>query len=914
MASNRPAHLLFRRSSAVALAVALVGTAMTLVLFFEARQSEWTAFRVEFENEANLGANLIQRKLERTRQVVYALRQLFSVGEAIDARSFSIFARPFLLNQTELTAVEWIPFVPQARRSVVEAEGRRRLGPQFTMFERDSDEAPISLGLRDAYFPIFYVEPLTHLTRQTLGFDVGSNPDYRAVLSTACDTGRFIVSSSVKLVVSGEKGIFASSAVYRDGMPIISLDERRAAVVGFVTAVYNIPRLMSEVVEQIEHSSLAFSVLQYSESGARELLYRSGRDDPGAPRWIHRVLPPFPVHRVEFTFGGRPWGIELTLTSRYFDRRLPIIHWLVLPIGGLLTLFLALYFWTVLRQHERLEETVQERTRELEFQSEAMGRILGAMDLAADGIIIVDSNNQLTYANQSLTRTMGLSSMEALIGKRSDEIVVGDTTVLRQSELEVAREVTNQTGAWNGELTLHLPDQVRPAKLLAHFRALPDGGRVAVFTDITEVRRQEEEQNRLERQLEQARKLEALGQLAGGVAHDFNNLLGAILGFAQFIVEDTGEDSAHHRYASRIVKAGQQAKSLIGQILAFSHRGDSAPETVDLADLVDENMCILKAIVAPTTGLRFARGDEGLIVAVQRSQIGQVLVNLVVNASEALGGEAGTVTIEVGEADQIADVIEPLFFRPGQAGSGQPELEAWTADGWHYAGFGHLRPDIGYVCLAITDTGSGMPADIASHIFTPFFTTKGKTGGTGLGLAVVQSIVGHHNGGLLVRTAPGRGSRFSILLPAADAVEAKVDAPAAIAPIAHQGSILLVEDSSHFSDMMMTALFRLGYEISVCDDPRAAIGYIDEDASAWDLVVVDQVMPHMSGTQLIAAIKERHPELPCIICTAFPGQSAEDAARRAGADGFLTKPIDLGRFSLLVKTLIEGRESRPQTP
>jgi DNA-binding response OmpR family regulator/nitrogen-specific signal transduction histidine kinase len=552
-----------------------------------------------------------------------------------------------------------------------------------------------------------------------------------------------------------------------------------------------------------------------------------------------------------------------------------------------------------------LEQRVRERTADLEAERQKMAHVLAALDMAGDGIAILAPDNRITYANHPMIETIGLTHLDDLLGRTTETIRIGDTPVFDPAELAIARDAVRRNGWWKGEYALRPSGRGQPRKLLVHLRRLPDGGRVAVVTDVTETRRREAEQRRLEQQLEQARKLEALGQLTAGVAHDFNNLLGAILGFAQFIVEDTGTESPLNRYATRIIKAGQQAKSLIGQILAFSNRRTSAPELVDLSTLIDENLSILTAIIPPTTILNVQTKIDEPAIAAHRSQITQVLVNLTVNASEALHGKAGTVTITLDEVDLAAPSIQRLIPTLASLDAPPPPVQAWTDDdGLHHAGFGCLRPDAHYLRLSVSDTGDGMSLDVVSRIFDPFFTTKGKSGGTGLGLAVVHGATITHGGGLLVSTAPGRGSCFDLLLPTAQNMdEAEMPSPS-IPSVTHQGSILLVDDSSDFGDMLMTALFRLGYEISVCDDPRDALVHVRDDPGAWDMVITDQIMPNLTGIQLVEAIKTIRPDLPCVICTAFPGDISEEIARNAGADGFATKPLDIGRFSVMVKDLI----------
>ncbi|MCW2244431.1 DNA-binding response OmpR family regulator/nitrogen-specific signal transduction histidine kinase [Azospirillum fermentarium] len=560
---------------------------------------------------------------------------------------------------------------------------------------------------------------------------------------------------------------------------------------------------------------------------------------------------------------------------------------------------------------EQLDQRVSERTAELEHQKQEMANVLAALDMAGDGIVKIGPDDRISYANHALPATFGLPGMSELAGWRIEDIPTGGRPLIDPADMRALRDTVNRIGHWQGELALWRAGETTARRLLAHVRALPDGGQVAILTDVTNVRRREEEQRRLELELKQARRLEALGQLASGVAHDFNNLLGAILGFAQFIAEDTGDDTPHHRYASRIIKAGQQAKSLIGQIMTFSQRQEEAAEAIDLGTMVDENLSILKAVSAPSTALCVTRPDGPVVIAGQRNQLVQILMNLVVNGSEALQGRPGTVTIELAHIDAAASGIpRPPAAGPADPVSSDPAAAGgpvtWTdAGGWLGAALG--TPPAAGPCIRLTvrDDGEGMTAETLARIFTPFFTTKGPVGGSGLGLAVVHRVVTAHRGAITVTTAPGCGSRFDVVFPEPeDGGMSPAESADTTAAVRHKGSILLVDDSTHFGDMLMTALFRLGYEISVCDDPVDAVGYVQEDPGAWDLVITDQAMMNMSGTELVAAVKQIRPGLPCIICTAFPAGITEEAARQAGADGFATKPLDLGKFSVMVKEVL----------
>lgn len=859
----------------------LLGLALTLALFLAARRAEWTAFEAEFARNASAEAMQVERRLTSIGFAVQAMQQIISARDGVDAATFDAFARPFLNERPDLIAIEWVPFV---------------LG----------DGSPEAAGGRQERLPIQYAASRSPDLRPQIGLDFAADPLRRALCTQAAESGAFLVSPPTDLIALRGRGFLIIAPVFRAGASIENTEDRRRALKGFVVGIYDAHRLLTGIADQDRLRPLSLSVLSLFTGDQGQTVFDLPPESPHPNRWPRWMLPDVPDQVAPVQFGGMQWNIHVAMTDAYLARNPPVFHWLILPVGALLTALLAAFAWAVARNRQRLEQIVEERTRDLVISHDTMARIIDALDLAADGILIVAPDNHLTYANHSWTRTIGAESQTQLVGRTSDELLCEATGILTPPQLAELREQVRRTGSWQGQLTVPHDDPARQRFLLAHIRGLSDGGRVVVVNDITDARRREDERHRLERQLEEARKLEALGTLAAGIAHDFNNLLGAILGFAQFIVDDTKDGDPLHRYGSRIVKAGQQAKCLIGQILTFSRRRELPMEQVDLGLMIRDNLSILKAIIAPTTALEISAEVGGAPVPAQPGEMVQVLVNLVINANESLEGRPGQVRLTLSDHDPADDGFRRLSSARGA--SETPEMVHWQEeDGHHCTTLGNLHDEGRYRVLSVSDSGCGMSPETVAQIFTPFFTTKGKKGGSGLGLAVVRNLVMQHQGGLLVRSALGRGTTFSVFLPVSsndDPVEISPPPPAATP---HQGSILLVENSAHFGDMLTTALFRLGYEISISADSHEALDFIDEDPEAWDLVISDQVMDGMSGTELVTLIKSRHPGLPCIICTAYPDALTEDAARQAGADGFVTKPLDLGHFSLMVKELVARR-------
>gem|GEM_PF-1429158 len=415
-------------------------------------------------------------------------------------------------------------------------------------------------------------------------------------------------------------------------------------------------------------------------------------------------------------------------------------------------------------------------------------------------------------------------------------------------------------------------------------------------------------------QLYQAQKMEAMGQLAGGIAHDFNNLIGAVLGFARFIAEDTEPKSRVHGYAQRILSASQRARDLIQQILAFSRRENATRQPMAIARLVEESAELLRATVPATLAIEVRNDFPEAWSIVNPTQITQILVNLCLNAADAMGGKTGTLTLVAARLSESDMRFKALV---ADEGDGLPQMElASTPDGVSRCYSGSLRKGRAYLVLCVRDHGSGMTPDVLLKIFDPFFTTKPQGQGTGLGLPMVQRLVGAHEGAMVITTRPGMGTSFDIILPVSDrtapeTAESVIRAPGTEPPrelAAIKGRVLVVDDDLHFGDMISTALDRAGYEVGVCGRPSEAIEVFAEQPLLWDVVVSDQTMPEMSGLEMIGRLKALNPGLRCILCTGYASSSLNTASARAGgADAFFHKPVDVDRILALIGGFTAGK-------
>jgi signal transduction histidine kinase/ActR/RegA family two-component response regulator len=403
-----------------------------------------------------------------------------------------------------------------------------------------------------------------------------------------------------------------------------------------------------------------------------------------------------------------------------------------------------------------------------------------------------------------------------------------------------------------------------------------------LFASAMERKRAETEREALEARLRQSQRMEAIGTLAGGIAHDFNNILGVILGYGEMALATLPEEARSRQHVQQMLTAGQRAKGVVDQILTFSRRSEHERRPVRLQPLIEETVSLLRASLPATIAISLQLEAADAVVASDATQLQQVVVNLCTNAAQAMTG-GGTLELALVAIDAAGEIaLSHGALPPGR-----------------------------YARLAVRDTGHGMDAATVERIFEPFFTTKAAGEGTGLGLATVHGIVAEHGGALNVRSHPGEGSTFEAYLPLAQAA-ATFDEPTGPAvPCGHGETILLVEDERPLLLLEEEMLAALGYEPIGHDSGSAALAAFRADPQRFDLVLADQVMPGMTGTQLARALHEIRPELPIILVSGYAGPVRPEQLRAAGIRELLRKPLlsrDLA--SCLARHLRPGEGAR----
>lgn len=439
---------------------------------------------------------------------------------------------------------------------------------------------------------------------------------------------------------------------------------------------------------------------------------------------------------------------------------------------------------------------------------------------------------------------------------------------LARNQVAVAE---NAPFAWDGRLV------VRGEARWVHFesrpRVLSDGTRMwtGAVVDVHERVQAQAERQDMERRMLHVQKLESLGVLAGGMAHDFNNILMAVLGHADLALAKLPTHAPARDHLEAIVTASRQASDLSRQMLAYSGRGRFIIEPIQLSDLVAEMAHLLKAAISKKA-LFNLKLEKGLPkVEGDATQLRQVLMNLITNASEAIGDRSGVITLCTGAMH-----------------CGRSYLTAATVD--------DDLPEGLYVYMEVSDTGCGMDRDTLQRIYDPFFSTKFT--GRGLGMAAVLGIVRGHNGAIRVYSEVGKGTTFKVLLPAAQAEDEPTEAaPQAAGTWSGAGRVLLVDDEETLRALGQAMLERLGFEVLTASDGREAVALYRQHREQIDLVLLDLTMPHMDGEEAFRELRQINPEVRVVLCSGYTEQDVTARFAGKGLAGFIQKPYTLQDLS-----------------
>ncbi len=527
------------------------------------------------------------------------------------------------------------------------------------------------------------------------------------------------------------------------------------------------------------------------------------------------------------------------------------------------------------KDYAKLEKQFQKESRkrhELEKAlQESEQRYKVIIEKSSEAIFFIEaegpSAGKIISVNQAAAEIHGYSFDELLT------LHIGDLTTAESVLGEANRFQRILAGEWIKEEISHKKKDGSPFPVEISAGLLEIDKRKYIL----EFERDISEQKRAESDLVLAQKNEALGTLAGGIAHDFNNILGTIIGYAEMIqMFDLTDNSPLHPKVHEIIRAAYRAKKLTQQILTFSSRFKEEKSAVKIDPIIREVLGFMKAIQPPSISIQYNNSAKSGTVLADSTQMHQVLMNLCTNAMHAMQELGGVLHLILEEIEIVQGISSMMLdLEPGK-----------------------------YIKLTISDTGAGMAQDVLERVFDPYYTTKEKGEGTGMGLAVVQGIVKNHGGTITAESGEGVGSVFQVYLPASDMVEAESPAPQTSHTLSGNGRILFVDDEQSLLDISKETMEKYGHHVTTSGNGLEALEIFRQDPGQFDLVITDQVMPRMKGDQLAREILKIRPDLPVVLCTGFSESITEQTAEAIGICKFLYKPVGAAMLAELVREIL----------
>jgi len=824
------------------------------------RLSQVSRARVRFGVAVAESRDRLDQRLRDCEDLIRGVRGLAQAQGGVDRARFKAFLESMEIESRYpglLGVTYGVPVPPRDRDRVLKTLRSQQERPELEVYPGWGFE-------QDAV--VLYAEPLASNLR-VLGFNSGSSPNQWQSLAEARDSGQIQASPAIKVAQApeGGPGLVLRLAIYDRSSVPPSLEARRRAFSGYVNAVFLIHELARGAFARAASDGVSLSLTDTSDASAAFL--KGGRD--GGGRWWHRFAPEGFSALENLAVGGRSWQLGFTADRSFYQPGEVAYPWITLVAWGLIGGLLASLLRAVGRTGQRAQELAKrmtETSRRNEARLQAITRVM------PDAILVLDGEGRYREVlTQDPSRLA--APPEHLIGRTVAEVLSPE---LADLVMKTIGQVLEDQGVHALEYSLEtqkgiLRFDARVAPMESGFEDQPCV--LWVARDVTE-------RDSQQMALRQAQKLESLGVLAGGIAHDFNNLLAAIQGhlsLGRLAVED-GRDPSHN--LERMEASIQRAADLARQLLAYSGHGSFQIQALDINAVVREMSGLLSVSRSKLVALEVDL-QEGLpAIRADRVQLQQVVMNLVTNASEAIGERPGVVTLRTSRSR-----FGPWVLEQRMAGQG-------------------LEPGE-FVTLQVQDNGSGMPEEVLDRIFDPFFTTKPT--GRGLGLSAIRGILRAHRAGIEITSRLGEGTTITLHFPMTEEThDPGEEGAAAATPVkAFTGILLLAEDEPVIRDLSTQMAERLGFQVLGAEDGEVAWEAFQARESEITAVVLDLTMPRRGGAEVYALIRERAPRLPILLCSGYSKEAIPEALGPDEPRGFLQKPFTYAQFETALRGLLK---------
>ncbi len=598
------------------------------------------------------------------------------------------------------------------------------------------------------------------------------------------------------------------------------------------------------------------------------------------------------VPKVSFVKEFKPWhwiigtGIYIEDVNEEIAQITYQLSWISLGILVLITLLSGYIIQRGLKEERKRREAetslkrayseLEAKINEQKLTQRERNLLFTGIEQISEAILITDFEGMIQYVNPAF---------EKITGHPREEVIGQNLHILKhdQQDQEVYQQMWNTITSgreWNG----HIVNKKKDGSLYnEEMRISPIRNEAGTIVNYLAVKYDVTREVQLERQLQQAQKMEAIGTLAGGIAHDFNNMLFVILGYTQMAIEDVDDDNPVQNLLESVMLSGNRAKDLVQQILTFSRRTEQKLAPIQIAPLLKETLKFLRASLPVTIELRQEIDMNCSNIMADHTQFHQVIMNLCVNAGYAMRKSGGVLKVVLSEIEIEANPPSHLTLKPGI-----------------------------YLQLLVQDNGSGIPPEIQGHIFEPFFTTKPKGEGTGLGLSVVHGIVQSYGGMVTVESevesdqCPG-GSTFTVYIPT---IQEDIRPEEASSLPSSEGSehILIVDDEEMVIQLEKRMAESFGYVVTIATSSQQALEMFRSNPDQFDLVITDQTMPGLTGGELAQEMLQIRPELPIILTTGFSHTIDEKRAKEMNICEFIKKPLERDQFGRIIRQVLDSRK------
>lgn len=643
------------------------------------------------------------------------------------------------------------------------------------------------------------------------------------------------------------------------GFLVLISDDRLKIQASIVADPLSIEVMQSTPIERCRELSL--DIVRFVFRSAEDLVIHDASEEK---QFVHDPYilqnKPKSILCMPIRQSGSPTGVlylENNLTTAAFtEDRIKVLRILLSQAG-------------ISLDNARLYDDLKQEIADREQAQADLLHLATAIEQAAEGIVITNRDGEVHYVNPAFERITGYSQ---------SEITAQNTKILRSNHHpdKFYRKMWKQIAAgnvWSGRISTRKKDN---SICELEVTISPVRNNKNDIISFVSVNRDVTREIQMEKELQQAQKMEAIGTLAGGIAHDFNNILTAILGYSELAMLDMPPDHLSRIQIEEVITAGNRAKALVDQILTFSRQNDQKLEPLRIAPIVKEALKLLRASLPATIEiLTHIDADSELVIA-DPTQIHQIVMNLSTNAAHAMGKRGGTleVCLTVAEIDARTAADNPALGR----GS--------------------------YLKLSVKDNGPGIEPSLLHRIFEPFFTTKGPGEGTGMGLAVAHGIVNRYKGTITVESQPDQGTAFHVFLPIAQEITNTEEKAVDRQTLLGSGRILLVDDEESITDMGQKILERLGYQVTAKNSSLEALQTFKAKPDIFDLVITDQTMPKMTGVELAEAFMHIRPDIPMILCSGYNQTISKEEARALGIREYIQKPFSMGVIAETIQKVL----------